>query len=55
MGSAHRFTGPMVGGSGSEAGGSRGLVIHRVTKEINSSGTFSTLTKTNYHDWSTLM
>jgi hypothetical protein len=43
------------GGSGSSGGGSEGLVIHHVTKEINSSGTFPTFTKTNYHDWVVLM
>ncbi|WVZ81197.1 LOW QUALITY PROTEIN: hypothetical protein U9M48_028607 [Paspalum notatum var. saurae] len=32
-------------------GNSGGLVIHRVTKEISSSGSFPTLTKTNYYDW----
>jgi hypothetical protein len=32
-------------------GGSGGLVIHRVTKEISSSGVF----RTNYHDWAALM
>jgi hypothetical protein len=43
------------GGSGLGAGGSGGLIIHRVTKEISSSGTFPTLMKTSYHDWSALM
>jgi hypothetical protein len=38
------------GESGSGSGGSGGLVIRCVTKEISSSGTFPTLTKTNYHD-----
>lgn len=30
-------------------------MIHRVTKEISSSGSFPTLTKTNYYDWAALM
>ncbi|WVZ49440.1 hypothetical protein U9M48_000802, partial [Paspalum notatum var. saurae] len=36
-------------------GNSGGLVIHRVTKEISSSGSFPTLTKMNYYDWAALM
>ena len=31
------------------------MVIHGVTKEISSSGSFLTLTKTNYFDWAVLM
>lgn len=30
-------------------------MIHRVTKEISSSGSFPMLTKTNYYDWAALM
>lgn len=47
------------GANGGGASGSgdheRGLVIHRVTKEISSGGTFPVLTKTNYYDWAALM
>jgi hypothetical protein len=43
------------GESGSGSGESGGLTIHRVTKEISSGATFPMLTKTNYHDWVTLM
>ncbi|WVZ83370.1 hypothetical protein U9M48_030528 [Paspalum notatum var. saurae] len=43
------------GGSGGGGGNSGGLVIHWVTKEISSSGSFPTLTKTNYYDWAVLM
>jgi hypothetical protein len=42
-------------GSGSSRGRSGGLVIHCVTKETSSSGPFPSHTKTNYHDWVTLM
>ena len=41
--------------SGSGGGGLGGLVIHRVTKEISSSGAFPMLTKSNYHDWAALI
>ncbi|WVZ58489.1 hypothetical protein U9M48_008761 [Paspalum notatum var. saurae] len=42
--------------SGRSGGGSGGgLVIHRVTKEISSSGSFPALTRTNYYDWAALM
>jgi hypothetical protein len=50
---------PVNRSGGEESGSSRGesgrLVIHRVTKEVSSSGPFLTLTKTNYHDWVALM
>ncbi|WVZ59800.1 LOW QUALITY PROTEIN: hypothetical protein U9M48_009898 [Paspalum notatum var. saurae] len=42
------------GGSGG-GGGSGALVIHRVTKEISSSGSFPTLTRSNYYDWAACM
>jgi cyclopropane fatty-acyl-phospholipid synthase-like methyltransferase len=32
-----------------------GHIIHRVTKEISSSGVFLMLMKTNYDDWAALM
>ncbi|WVZ90942.1 hypothetical protein U9M48_037192 [Paspalum notatum var. saurae] len=41
------------GGSG--GGGLGALVIHRVTKEISSSGSFPTLTRSNYYDCATCM
>ncbi|WVZ85161.1 hypothetical protein U9M48_032111 [Paspalum notatum var. saurae] len=31
------------------------MVIHRVTKEISSSGSFPTLTQSNYYDWAACM
>ncbi|WVZ88673.1 LOW QUALITY PROTEIN: hypothetical protein U9M48_035165 [Paspalum notatum var. saurae] len=40
------------GGSG---GGSNALVIHCVTKEISSSESFPTLTRSNYYDWAACM
>ncbi|WVZ61598.1 hypothetical protein U9M48_011450 [Paspalum notatum var. saurae] len=57
----HRSSSPTRrshGESSSGSGGVRdggGLVIHRVTKEISSSGNFPTLTRTNYYDWAALM
>jgi hypothetical protein len=56
---ANRECMPVVGFGGGESGSgsgeSGGLTIHRVTKEISSDATFPMLTKTNYHDWVTLM
>ncbi|WVZ80484.1 hypothetical protein U9M48_027954 [Paspalum notatum var. saurae] len=49
-----RSHGESSGGLGGERDGG-GLVIHRVTKEISSSGNFPTLTRTNYYDWVALM
>lgn len=44
-----------LGSGGGSGGTERGLVIHRVTKEVSSSGAFPMLTKTNYFDWAALM
>lgn len=48
-----------VSGSGGRASGSggsdRGLVIHRVVKEVGGAANYPLLTRTNYNDWSLLM
>jgi hypothetical protein len=44
------------GMSGGDHGSSeRGIVIHRITKEVTSNAKFPVLTKTNYTDWEALM
>ncbi|KAJ1257158.1 hypothetical protein BS78_K195100 [Paspalum vaginatum] len=57
----HRSSSPTRRSHGESSGGSGGgrdgggLVIHRVTKEISSSGNFPALTRTNYYDWAAMM
>jgi len=33
----------------------RGIVIHRIRKEIGGGSSFATLSKTNYYDWAVLI
>jgi hypothetical protein len=55
--SGSKSRGKDIGGmfGGDHGSPERGIVIHRITKEVSSSAKFPVLMKTNYIDWATLM